>query len=181
MQLKPITAIVVLLVVVASLLVVGCTVNTSSTSSPTPTPTPVPTVVTPTPSVKATSTPKPTPTPAPDYSSELNSNSGWLGRGYSITTQFKKTTLNGREAYVGSLTKTGFTMPVQIFPMSSYSDAVSYREQLINNYKAQGYTTSKITDDGWQGTLGYSMVDISALSTTVIGQPATIVISMNTA
>ena len=169
------------------ILTLGC-VAVAMTSPSTPTPTAQATVAatatvkaTATPTVKATATPKPTATSTPDYSSTLNSNTGWLGQGYQISTPFKKTTVNGREAYVGSLTKTGFTMPVQIFPMSSYSDAVSYREQLINNYKAQGYTTSKITDDGWQGTLGYSMVDISALSSTVIDQPVTMVISTNIA
>lgn len=38
MQLKPITAIAVLVLIVASLLVSGCTVNLPGTSSPTPTP-----------------------------------------------------------------------------------------------------------------------------------------------
>lgn len=38
MQLKPITAVIVLLLVVVSLLVSGCTVGLPSTSSPTPTP-----------------------------------------------------------------------------------------------------------------------------------------------
>jgi len=38
MQLKPITAIVVLSLVVASLLVAGCTTSTTSNTSPTPTP-----------------------------------------------------------------------------------------------------------------------------------------------
>ncbi len=45
MQLKSITAIAVLLLVVASLLVTGCTTSTTSTTSPTPTPTPIPTPV----------------------------------------------------------------------------------------------------------------------------------------
>jgi hypothetical protein len=98
-----------------------------------------------------------------------------------ISTPFKKTTLNGRVAYVGSLTKTGYTADVQVFPASSYSSAVSYREQLITNYKAQGYTTSDITADSWEGTLGYTIVDISALSTSVIGQPVTMVMTISTA
>ena len=160
------------------LLTLGCVAMASNSSSSTPTPTAHATVV-PTATVKATATPKPTATPTPDYSSTLNSNTGWLGKGYQISTPFKKTTVNGREAYVGSLTKSGVTMPVQIFPMSSFTNAVSYREQLINDYKAQGYTTSDITDNGWQGTLGYTMVDISALESTVIDQPVTLVITAN--
>jgi len=181
MQFKPITAIIVLFLVVASLSVSGCTFTTSPTTSPaTPTPTVAATVAA-TATVKATAPPKATATPAPDYSSTLNSNPGWLGQGFMITTPFAKTTVNGRVAYVGSLTKTGYTGNVQVFPMSSYSDAVSYREQPINNYKAQGYTTFNTTANSWQGSVGTTVVDISALSSSIIGQPITMVMSINTA
>ncbi len=57
--------------------------------------------------------------------------------------------MNGREAYVGTLAKLGYNAQVQAFPMTSYSNAVSYREQLIKDYKAQGYSTSNLTSSEW--------------------------------
>jgi hypothetical protein len=166
MQLKPITAIAVLLLVVASLLVSGCTVN------PTPTPTPVPTVVTPTPTVKATSTPKPTPTPTPDYSSKLNNNPNWIGEDYIVSSSFHKTTVNGKVCYVGSLSKMGYTFQMQVFPMNSYTDALSYRETLINAFKAQGYVTSSVSGDQWYGTSGNMGAWVHAYDETSASGPA---------
>jgi hypothetical protein len=164
MQLKHITAIIVLFLVVASLSAAGCTVT--STSSPTPTPTQVPTIVTPTPTaVKAT------PTPLPDYTAMLNNKTSG---GYVVTTPFKKTTINGKVAYEGVVSKTGNAFKTQLFPMHSYSDALRYREELVASYKAQGYTTSySANDDFWHGYLGNTKVTIGAQESLTLPQPYT--------
>ncbi|MGA3359876.1 MAG: hypothetical protein ABSC87_06685 [Halobacteriota archaeon] len=83
MQLKPITAIVVLFLMVASLSVAGC-INFSSTPSPTPTPTPTP-----------TSTPTPT-----DYSSALT-NATESGNFIMERPFTKSTNERGNDVYKG--------------------------------------------------------------------------------
>ena len=158
MQLKPITAIIVL-IVVASLSVAGCTTGSNSPSN-TATPT-------------ATPTAKPTPTPAPDYTALLNSNP-YLANGFVITTPYKKTTINGKVAYEGVLSKTGTAFKEQLFPMDSYSDALRYGEELIASYKAQGYTTSySANSDFWRGDLGNTGVSIGAQESLTLPQPYT--------
>jgi hypothetical protein len=162
MQFKSITAIVVLLLVVASLLVSGCTVNGPNSSSPTPTPAPT---------VKATSTPEPTPTPAPDYTAMLNNKTSG---GYVVTTPFKKTTINGKMAYEGVISKTGYAYKTQLFPTDSYADALRYREVLITSYKAQGYVTSYSSSANfWHGDLGNTRVSIGAQESQTLPQPYT--------
>jgi hypothetical protein len=162
MQFKSITVITVLLLLVASLSVAGCTVNTPSTTSPTPTPS-----ATPTPTIRKST---PTPTPIQDYSSALDQ---VYSENYVMTVPFHKTTLNGKECYEGTALKTGTTLVMRVYPMSSYTNAVAFRETLIAKYKSEGWTLYKTTTDDWQGTYGSRMVDISAMTDSAIGIPAT--------
>jgi hypothetical protein len=142
MQLKPITAAAVLFIVVASLLVSGCTSN-----SPTETPTAEATVmasatVKPTATqAKVTATPKPT-VSSTDYSNAIAQH--WTGAGYSIATPFKKTTIDGNEAYQGALSQAGISYKVTVIVTDTGSQASSYADTRIANYKAQGYVTEKV-------------------------------------
>lgn len=104
MQFKSITAITVLLFLVASLSVAGCTVSTSNTTSPTPTPNATPTQT-------VASTPKPT-SIITDYSSVLDQ---VYSENYVMTVPFHKTTLNGKECYEGTALKTGTTLVMCVY------------------------------------------------------------------
>jgi hypothetical protein len=160
--------IILVFVMVASLCVAGCTAKTTSpTSTPTPSPTMLASVSSPIP----TATVKPTATASPDYSSTINNNPSWSANGYTVSSQFHKTTVDGRNCFVGSISKMGYTFQVQVFPMNSYTDALSYRDKLINDFKAQGYTTSSISGDQWSGTSGNMGAWAQAYETSIIGVP----------
>ena len=190
MQFKPITAIIVLSLVLASMLVAGCIVSPTGTSSPTPTPTVQATVAataTPAATVKATATPTAkataTATPSSDYTSGFNTyGNRMLGEGFITTSSFQKSNLNGRDVYVGTLQKNGQPYHVQFYPMSSYSAALSFKEQLISSYKSQGYTTytsstSTSDSDMWLGNSGYTLVGVGATETTLLDTPITMVMT----
>jgi len=154
MQFKSITAIVVLSLVIASLSIAGCIVNTP-TQSPTPTPTAAPTVSTPTPAPIVT-----------NYSSRLDQ---VYSKNYVVTVPFHKITLNGKECYEGTALRTGITLVIRIYPMSSYANAVAFRETLIAKYKSEGWTLYNTTNDSWQGTYGSRLVQIGASADSATG------------
>lgn len=135
--------------------------------------TPLPTAVAPTKAVvTSTDTPKPltTPTPTPepvDYSAQISAK-------YKVP--FYKTTVNGREAYVGNVaneTNKSLVVHIIIYPAKTLEDARNYKEQLIQSYKAQGYTMHKITDDYWFGMSGKNIHLVGAMNTEW-GFPATL-------
>lgn len=140
----------VVLVIICTLAIVvltaGCvqtTVTTNTTNNKTSSASPTVQV--------ATSTPTPLPTIKSDYSSTLNNNPGWLGNGFVVSSSFHKTTVNGKACYVGTLNKLGYSYKMQVFPMNSYLEALNYREQLISNFKAQGYYTVSANNGMWTG------------------------------
>jgi len=133
----------------------------------------LPTAVAPTKAVvTSTDTPKPltTPTPTPepvDYSAQISAK-------YKVP--FYKTTVNGREAYVGNVaneTNKSLVVHIIIYPAKTLEDAGNYKEQLIQSYKAQGYTMHKITDDYWFGMSGKNIHLVGAMNTEW-GFPATL-------
>jgi hypothetical protein len=123
--------------------------------------TPLPTAVAPT---KAVSTLTDTPV---DYSAQISAK-------YKVP--FYKTTVNGREAYVGDVTNEtnkSIVVHIIVYPAKTLVDARDYKEQLIQSYKAQGYTMRKITDDYWFAILGKNIHLIGAMNTEW-GFPATL-------
>lgn len=170
-------AIIIALVMVATLSVAGCTVNTSS-QNPSPS---TQAQVTKTES-EATVTPDASATPTPSTESMIASNlkahSARLveNEGYSIVTAYYKTTLNGREVYIGKFQKNGVPSEHNVYPMSSYAEAVSFKEQLINKFKEQGYTRyTSSTADMWIGYLGNTVVSLGALKDSENGSGANVV------
>jgi hypothetical protein len=163
-------------VVLLILLVLGTAASSSNTGNPASAvqSKPLPTAAAPTKvAITPTATPKPvtTPTPLPkpvDYSAQISA----TYRVYLIT-PFYKTTVNGREAYVGDVSDNGVLIHFIIYPTKTLADATNYKEQLIQSYKAQGYKTYKITEDAWYGILGINMHTIDAYDTKW-GFPATI-------
>jgi hypothetical protein len=90
-----------------------------------------------------------------------------------MTVPFHKTTLNGKECYEGTALKTGTTLVMRVYPMSSYTNAVSFRETLIAKYKSEGWTVYDTDADSWKGLYGSRIVDISAMADSAIGIPIT--------
>ena len=137
-------------------------------------------------SVAATVAPSASPTtqPAssslPDYASRLNT--AGLGAGLTTVSPFEGITANGRQAYVGTLTENGKTYNAQVYPMNSYSEALAFKNQLITGYTSQGYTaytpgTADVSLNLWYGLSGQTLVGVSALPTSQIGTPITLVMT----
>jgi hypothetical protein len=162
MQLKPIAAITVLLVVVVLVSISGCTSsNNAATATPTAAASTVPTAkptVKPTakPTVKPTAKPtvkptaKPTSVPinailverpaganGPDRTAEINKN--------MPTMPHHRVTIDGHDAYVyhGSATSS------YVFPYSSYREAQALQASLVAKFQANGFTVSSSTQDVW--------------------------------
>src|SRR5665647_2363068 len=115
MQLKPITAIIVLLLMVASLSIAGCTSSTSPTATPTveasraATATPT---VTASPSVAATATPTVTGSPSTSSlsASEFNARYAKVNPDYKIATPFTKTTNTRGHAVYSGIVKSEYSL-----------------------------------------------------------------------
>jgi hypothetical protein len=126
-------------------------------------------------------TPQPTTSNLPDYASRLNT--AGLGAGLTTVSPFKLVTANGKQAYVGTLMENGKTYNAQVYPMNSYSDALAFKNQLINAYKSQGYTAyapgnvGNSSLDLWYGLSGNTLVGVSAMPTSQIGTPITLVMT----
>ena len=123
-------------------------------------------VVTPTDTPKSLTTPTPIPKPI-DYSAQISA---------KYKAPFYKTTLNGREAYVGDVankTIKSLVVHIVIYPAKTLDDARNYKEYLIQSYKAQGYPMYKITNDYWFGLSGKNIHLIGAMDTEW-GFPATL-------
>jgi cytoskeletal protein RodZ len=135
-------------------------------------------------SVAATVAPSASPTAAssslPDYASRLNT--AGLGAGLTTVSPFERITANGRQAYVGTLTENGKTYNAQVYPMNSYSEALAFKNQLISGYTSHGYTaytpgTANASLNLWYGLSGQTLVGVSALPTSQIGTPITLVMT----
>jgi len=116
----------------------------------------------------------------PDYASRLNT--AGLGAGLITVSPFQRVTTNGRQAYVGTLMDNGKTYNAQVYPMNSYSEALAFKDQLISTYTSQGYTayapgTTDLSLNLWYGLSGQTLVGISALPTSQIGTPITLVMT----
>ena len=160
---------ILILMVLAAGASTSSTVNRDSAVQSTPLPTaaaPIKAVVTPTVTPKPLTTPTPIPKPV-DYSAQISAT-------YSayLITPFYKTNVNGKEAYVGDVSDNGVLVHFIYYPTKTIEDATHYKEQLIQSYKAQGYTTYKIDDDFWYGTLGINMHTVGAMDSKW-GFPAT--------
>jgi len=174
MQLKPISTIAVLLLLIVSLSVTGCTASQTPSQNPTASAAPQVSTVSPTPVATVA-------TPSVSGDEEVtNGLTVWTNMiieklDYSVTAPFKKTSLNGKEVYVGKFQKQGNPYEDHVYPMKSYADATNFKEILIPKYKNQGYVRYyPATEDSniWYGTKGNTIVMISAVKTT-FGFPAT--------
>jgi hypothetical protein len=146
--------IVVGLMVVVLLLTLGCVALMANTPSTTTTTNPTATPMATTPS-QATATPTATPTSSGISTQEILTvaESTLTSQGYTVVSPASATTFQGRAAYAGVYSKDGQTYDVTFIRVGSNSDALSYQQQLINGYVAQGYTkdTASSTSDMWIG------------------------------
>jgi hypothetical protein len=136
MQLKPITAIIVLLLVVASLLVAGCTTSTTSNTNQTP-------------SKSAAS--------ATNVADGINA--AFTKAGLKVITPFVKTTVNGNTAYTGVVDDGAkILQPYRHnVTMVLTPDRVSANKAFnasIAQALANGYTTDQNSSTGWVGRIG---------------------------
>jgi hypothetical protein len=115
----------------------------------------------------------------PDYASRLNTVG--LGAGLTTASPFQKATINGKTAYTGTLVKNGQTYNTQVYPMSSYSDALALKDQMISSYQSQGYATYNPGNIGdtslniWYGLSGNTLVSVTAMPTSQIDAPLVLV------
>jgi hypothetical protein len=66
--------------------------------------------------------------------------------------------------------------------MNSYSEALAFKNQLISSYTSQGYTaytpgTADASLNLWYGLSGQTLVGVSALPTSQIDTPITLVMT----
>jgi len=126
-------------------------------------------------------TPQPTTSGVPDYASRLNT--AGLGAGLVTVSPFERVTANGKQAYAGTLVENGKTYNAQVYPMNSYSDALAFKNQLISVYETQGYTAYAPGIVGnsslnlWYGLSGNTLVGVSAMPTSQIDTPITLVMT----
>jgi hypothetical protein len=180
-------AVLSLFVIVSAISASFQTVNTIATPSAeassigvTPAPTVSPSVTaTATPSVSAS--PSPAQSSVPDYASRLNTVG--LGAGLATASPFEKVTINGKTAYAGTLVKNGQTYVTQVYPVSSYSEAQTFKDQLTSSYQSQGYTTYKPGNVGdtslniWYGLSGNTLVSVTAMPISQIDTPLVLVMT----
>ncbi len=164
-------------------------IETPSIETPSIAATPTPTVstsvsATVTASVSATATPSVTVTPSPvsslpDYASTLNTVG--VGSGLTTASPFEKAAINGKTAYTGTLVKNSQTYNTQVYPVGSYSEALTFKDQLIRAYQSQGYSTynpGNVGDTGlniWYGLSGNALVSVTAMPTSQIDTPVVLV------
>jgi pyruvate/2-oxoglutarate dehydrogenase complex dihydrolipoamide acyltransferase (E2) component len=185
MQLKPITAILVLVLVVASLLASGCT---SNTSSPTPTPTPT---VTATASAKATAkatasakatakataSAKATPTATPDSNTLSAWNNAFSKAGYEIVTPFKQNlrTISGTVNDGGDKLKP-YKYDISITEVATRDEAKAAYNAAITKAQQQGYNPGSglDSDRSWSGYLGNQGFQSDKIANIHIEEPDTL-------
>ena len=127
MRFKSITAIIVLSLVVASLLVAGCTIGPTSTSSPTPT---------------STLTPTPTTTAPADLSSYFQKL--WEGSGFIVERPFTKSTnARGNDVYTGVMRNTSLSQGSGVTTVEeltkSQSEVKQVYDKAVADKKSEGF------------------------------------------
>jgi hypothetical protein len=127
MQFKPITAIIVLTLVLASLLVAGCT---NSTSTPT-----------------ATATPKDTEAKVAYLETYLSL------QGYTTALKVVGTTDEGYLIYSGNAIKGGMQYTVSVIETDSRSNAMSRFSRDVTEVKALRFAGNYTNSTYWQGTM----------------------------
>jgi hypothetical protein len=146
MQLKPITAIIVLSLVVASLLVSGCTTSNTSTATPTATPT----------AQGAQATPG-----ADNLAGAMTAY--YKEQNYTVNTPFKMTKSGDTLTYTGVVTDgskvlTPYKRNITIVLTPTRTSAGTIYQTAINTQKAQGYQeylkTNYSSYSYWIGVLG---------------------------
>lgn len=197
MQLKPVTGIVILLLLVALISAAGCTSNSSTptvkatvaaTETPKATATPTPTAV-PTATAAPTATPKPTEVPtlssyhglllehpasvnSDDLSGKINENTeDW----YKLITPFHRATIDGRDVYIGTFeSDQGLKAKTYIFPLGSYGEARAAQSVYVKQFQSKGFivsrestTNSKEESMIWTDN-GAEEVDIQALGYDIV-------------
>jgi hypothetical protein len=147
MQLKPITAIIVLLLVVAALLVSGCIQNAPQAQA-------TATIAKPTATPKATAPPTlssymgmlvehPASATTEDMTSKINKNNG---EEYKIIDSFHRATIDGRDVYIGTMElDNGAHAKLYIFPLGSYDEARAAQSAYVDQFLSKGFT--KVGDD----------------------------------
>jgi hypothetical protein len=109
-----------------------------------------------------------------------------LGAGLVSASPFEKVTINGKQAYEGTLVNNGKTYNAQVYPMNSYSETITFKDQLISAYESQGYvayTPGNVADTSlniWYGLSGNTLVSISAMPTSQINAPVLLVMTATT-
>ena len=166
--------VVIGIVALVLLLTLWCVAMASqSPSSSTATPT-VKATVAATATVKASATVKATATPTPSGGSTQDFvkifESNLKSDGYTVVSSASPTTFQGRAAYEGTYLKDGQTYQVTFIRMASNSEALSYQQQLINGYVAQGYTkdTANSSSDEWIGDLFSSSTTANVVGVQVL-------------
>jgi hypothetical protein len=128
--------------------------------------------------------PSATPSQSPDYASRLNTVG--LGSGLISASPFEKVTINGKQAYAGTLISNGQKYNAQVYPMNSYSETLAFKDQLMSAYKSQGYATYTPGNVGdaslniWYGLSGNTLVSVSAMPTSQIDAPVVLVMTATT-
>jgi zinc-ribbon domain len=135
-------------------------------------------------SANASATPSTAASASPDYTSRLNTVG--LGAGLVSASPFEKVTINGKQAYEGSLVNNGKTYNAQVYPVNSYSETIAFKDQLISAYESRGYvayTPGNVGDTNlniWYGLSGNTLVSISAMPTSQINTPVILVMTATT-
>jgi hypothetical protein len=152
MQFKPIAAIVVLSLVVASLLVSGCTTSNTSTATPTATPTAQ--------GAKATVTATPSGLSIEKLTGVIDDL--YKSKNYTVNTPFTVTKSGDTITYHGIITDgpkvlTPYKRDITIVLTPTRTSARTIYQTAIDKQKAQGYIeyiTSNSSLVYWQGLLG---------------------------
>jgi hypothetical protein len=168
MQFKPITVIAVLLLVVASLLVSGCT--TSNTSTATPTATATPTV-----GAQATATVAATPDTRSLAAGNLAGaiDAQYKSKDYTVNTPFKVTKSGDTITYTGIITDgpkvlTPYKRDITIVLTPTRTSARTIYQTSIDAQKAKGYEEYLTSNSS-----GSSIYWIGYLGTTSSSNPST--------
>ena len=144
MQLKPITAIIVLSLVVASLLVSGCT------TSNTPTATPAPSIVMPSSTPKASAS-----QPAGERDDKAIKLEEILSKqGKTVVTPFTKSVnKNGNDVYTGTFKDSKYYYNVTIEVCKSSGDSASIYSKQVVQLKGKGFSTynGQESNEQWIG------------------------------
>ena len=91
---------------------------------------------------------------SPNYSSSITKH--YLKIGYGIIKPFRKTILKtGLGFYIGTVRENGQVYVIEVVPRNSHTSAVTFRDQLINGFKRDGYRTYTVDKKGvWTGVKG---------------------------